>query len=320
MDTLPIGIRRIIIKIDHWFQKRLSFIVLPGFDRMPLYDVLSFFFHGLFKGVITYRAAAIAFNFFLAIVPFTLFIFTLIPFVTGTNYQADILELMDEMIPEEIHLIFESTIVEIVSRPSTGLLSVVFFMAIYFATNGIDAILDGFGQSYHEVELWPWWKQKVTALIMMTAISILISVAMIFLAFGKLTINVLADSNLISGAWTVFLLRTLQWAVIILSILTSISVLYYFGQPKDKEQNKYRFFSPGSILATSLFVVGGSLIKLYFENFARYNLLYGSIGSIIILMVWLYYNAIIILIGFELNASIIQSKAEKSRSTYKIIE
>ena len=318
MERIIVRVKYMLSVLDLWIHRKLRFIVLPGFDGMPLYDVLVFFFRGLFKGVITYRAAAIAFNFFLAIVPFTLFLFTLIPFVTGVNYQMDLLELMDELIPKDIYVIFESTIVEIVSRPSTGLLSLVFFMAIYFAANGIDAILDGFGQSYHEVDLWPWWRQKLTALVLMTAISVMISVAMIFLAFGKLTINILAESGLLTGEVTIFLLRSLQWAIIILSILTSISMLYYFGQPKDKEQNRYRFFSPGSILATSLFVVGGSLIKLYFENFARYNLLYGSIGSIIILMVWLYYNAIILLVGFELNASIMNSRAEKSK--YRIIE
>lgn len=285
---------------------------------MPLYDVLSFFFQGLFKGVLTYRAAAIAFNFFLALVPFILFLFTLIPFVTDEDYQSDLLGIMDELIPKEIFVIFESTIIEIVSRPSTGLLSLVFIMAMYFATNGIDAIIEGFGQSYHEIDSYIWWKQKLAAFLMMTGFSIMLIVSMTFLAFGKVTIYFISEQGIIQDSTTIFFLRLLQWLIIILVTLTSISTLYYFGQPKDREVNKYRFFSPGSILGTTLFVVGGLLIKAYFENFARYNLLYGSIGSIIILLVWLYYNAIILLIGFELNASIMQSRAQKS--SYKIIE
>lgn len=320
MNSLPKSIQKLINKIDRWFHKKLSFMVLPGFDGMPLYDVLSFFFRGLFKGVITYRAAAIAFNFFLALIPFILFLFTLIPFVTGEDYQVELLDMMDDLIPSNIFGLFEHTIVEIVSRPSTGLLSLVFVMAIYFATNGVDAILESFGQSYHEVELWPWWKQKVAAFLMMISLAALLTIAMTFLAFGKLTITILANNNIITSTFTYFLLRTLQWVIITFSLLTGISMLYYFGQPKDWKTNKYRFISAGSVLATSLFIVGGSLIKLYFENFSRYNLLYGSIGSIIILMVWLYYNAIIIITGFELNASIAQSRAVKTRSSYKIIE
>lgn len=318
MDNLPEEIRNVLLRIDRWFHKKLRFIVLPGFEGMPLYDVLSFFFQGLFKGVLTYRAAAIAFNFFLALVPFILFLFTLIPFVTNEDLQADLLGLMDELIPAEIFDIFESTMVEIISRPSTGLLSLVFIMAVYFATNGIDAVLDGFGQSYHDIDVYSWWKQKLAAFLMMTGLSLMIIVAMTLLAFGKVTIYFLSDQGLFTAQATILFLRLLQWLIIILITLTSISILYFFGQPKDRQQNEYRFFSPGSILGTTLFVLGGLLIKMYFENFARYNLLYGSVGSVIILLIWLYYNAIILLIGFELNASIQQSKAKKS--SYRIIE
>lgn len=318
MEALLIRIKYIISTIEHWLHKRLSFVVLPGFEGMPLYDVLVFFIRGLFKGVLTYRAAAIAFNFFLAIIPFILFLFTLIPFVTSDNYQADLLELMGELIPQKVYIMAKSTIVEVVSRSSAGLLSAVFVMAIYFATNGIDAILEGFGQSYHSEELWPWWKQKVTAFVLMTGLSFLIFMSMAFLGFGKLAITILRQQHIITNQVTIFWLAALRWIITIVFLLLSISLLYYFGQPKDRKQKKYRFFSPGSILATSLFVGGGILLKMYFENFARYNLLYGSIGSIIILMVWLYYNAMILLIGYELNASIRQSKSEQTK--YRVIE
>jgi membrane protein len=110
----------------------------------------------------------------------------------------------------------------------------------------------------------------------------------------------------------------LQWLIILFNILLSISFLYYFGQAKDREINKYRFISPGSLLATILFIAGGLLLKMYFENFSRYNLVYGSIGSLIILMIWLYYNAIILLIGFELNASIRRSRSEAIHK-YKVV-
>jgi len=284
---------------------------------MPLYDVLVFFFRGLFKGVITYRAAAIAFNFFLALIPFVLFLFTLVPFVTSENYQADLLDMMVELLPANIYHMAESTIIGIVSRPSTGLLSLVFFSTVYFATNGIDAILQGFGQSYHADKLWPWWKQKLAALIMLASFSILIFMVMALLGFGKLVLDVLYQQGVFTSQVTLFWLSTLRWVLIFIFLLLSISSLYFFGQPKDRKRNKYRFISPGSLLGTILFIVGGLLLKLYFENFSRYNIIYGSLGSIAILMVWLYYNAIILLIGYELNASIRQSKAEKTK--YRVV-
>jgi len=307
------------LKIERWLQQKLSFIVLPGFDGMPLYDVMEFFFRGLFKGVITYRAAAIAFNFFLALIPFVLFIVTLIPFVTTPYFQVDLLDLLDEIIPASVYNLAESTLIEIVSRPSSGVLSIVSLLAIYFSVNGIDAILEGFNQSFHQTEIWPWWKQKVQAFFLMVGLSILVFVSMSLLGFGKDIINLLAAQGIITHKLTLLALIALQWLIIILSILLSISLLYYFGQQKDREVNKYRFFSPGSILATTLFVFGGVLLKMYFENFSRYNLLYGSIGSLIILLIWLYYNAIILLIGFELNASIRKSRSE-AVIKYKVVE
>ena len=221
--------------------------MLPGFDGMPLYDVMEFFFRGLFKGVITYRAAAIAFNFFLALIPFVLFIVTLIPFVTTPYFQVDLLDLLDEIIPASVYNLAESTLIEIVSRPSSGVLSIVSLLAIYFSVNGIDAILEGFNQSFHQTEIWPWWKQKVQAFFLMVGLSILVFVSMSLLGFGKDIINLLAAQGIITHKLTLLALIALQWLIIILSILLSISLLYYFGQQKDREVNKYRFFSPGSI-------------------------------------------------------------------------
>lgn len=158
-----------LYKLQRRVRSRLSFIVLPGFDGMPLYDVLVFFFRGLFRGVITYRAAAIAFNFFLALIPFILFLFTLIPFVIDVDFQANLFALMSEIVPNEIYKLAESTIVEVISRPSGSLLSVVFLTTLYFATNGVDAVMEGFNQSYFEIEIWPWWKQKIRAFFLMIA-------------------------------------------------------------------------------------------------------------------------------------------------------
>ncbi len=293
--------------LAHNIGKRLKVVVLPGFDGMPLFYVLVFFFRGLFKGVLTYRAAAIAYNFFLALVPLILFLFTLIPYVTTTNFQGELLELLDEVIPSNIYSMVKSTLVEIISRPKSGLLSIGFLMAIYFSTNGVDAILEGFNQSYHRIKTWPWWKQKFYAFLLMVVISFLGFISMLFLTSGKLIINTLGKYEILTSNVTIVLLLVVQWLIIVGVMLLSVSILYYFGQRKENKEH-YRFFSAGSILSTGLFIIGGLVLKSYFENFSNYNVLYGSIGSLIILLVWLFYNSLIILIGFELNTSIRRSK------------
>ena len=302
-------------------KQLLRVIVLPGFDGVPLYDVMVFFFRGLFKGVLTYRASAIAYNFFLALVPFIMFLFTLIPFVTGEHYQTYLLDLIQELIPSNIYAMVKNTVEEIISRPHQGLLSAGFFMAIYFATNGVDAIIEGFNQSYHSPEKRPWWKQKLVAFGLMLILSVLIFISFVLLGFGELTIRLLTEKHLLTSRLSIFSLQLMRWIVILFFTFLSTSLLYYFGQLKTgREDVKYRFFSAGSILATSLFIVGGMVIKLYFENFSRYNILYGSIGSLIILLVWIYYNAFIILIGFELNASIRQSRKEAiMKKKYRVL-
>lgn len=293
--------------VGHLVRRKLALIVLPGFDGVPLYDVLVFFFRGLFKGVLNYRASAIAYNFFLALVPLVLFLFTLIPYVTSDNLQGTLLDLMDKIIPANIFSMVKQTIVEIVSRPQAGLLSLGFFMTIYFATNGIDAILEGFNQTYHRVETWTWWRQKLMAFFLMILISTLVLITMLMLTTGKYIINTLNEFEILSGTTIKVILTVVQWFIMMGTMLLSVSVLYYFGQKKDGLR-RYRFFSAGAMLATSMFILGGYGLKFYFENFSNYNVLFGSLGSLIILLVWLYYNSFIILIGFELNISIRTSK------------
>ena len=294
--------------VGHLLRLKLSRIVLPGFDGVPLYDVLVFFLRGLFKGVLSYRASAIAYNFFLALVPLILFLFTLIPYVTSENMQGTVLDLMDQVIPASVFEMVKPTIIEIVSRPQSGLLSLGFIMAIYFATNGVDAILEGFNQSYHKIETWSWLRQKFMAFLLMLLISFLVMIAMLLITSGNFIIGRLHQDLQISNAFIKVVLVIVQWVIASGSILLSVSVLYFFGQKKDKSR-EYRFFSAGSILSTTLFIMGGYFLKLYFENFSNYNVLFGSLGSLIILMVWLFYNSFIILIGFELEASIRRSKA-----------
>lgn len=299
-------------KIWKKIRNKLRLIIIPGFDGMPLYDVLIFFFRGLTKGVLAHRASAIAFNFFIALFPMLLFLFNLIPFVTTTTFQSNLFELLDDVIPTNIFELLEGTISEILSHPRNDLLSLTFILGIYFSANGIDSIMESFNQGYYKIKTWSWVKQKTRAILLMMAISVLSLTSVALLMSGKLIVQLLETYNVVKGDLVIFILQILQWTIIIVNMLLSVSVLYYFGQPKDKDRT-YNFFTAGSILATALFILGSSVLKIYFENFSRYNLLYGSIGSLLILMVWIYYNSFILLIGFELNAAIRRSKLIKER-------
>ena len=132
-----------------------------------------------------------------------MYLFTLIPFVTGEHYQIYLLDLLQEVIPSNIFAMVKNTVVEIISRPHQGLLSAGFFMAIYFATNGVDSIIEGFNQSYHTTVKRPWWKQKIVAFGLMLILSVLIFISFALLGFGELSIRLLTKNHLLTGSLSI---------------------------------------------------------------------------------------------------------------------
>jgi membrane protein len=300
-------IKSFLIRIKEKLIAFLRLLILPGFDEVPLYDVLVFFMKGIFKGAVTTRAAAVAFNFFLAIFPFVLFLFTLIPYIPIENFQETLMGLFADIIPPDTFQEVEETILEIVTRQNTGLLSLSFILTFIFSTNGISAIMDGFNGTWHSIDTKSWLHQRLSAVFLMAALSIFVILAIGLITTGGVIIHWLISRGLISDGLTAQLLQFSRWIVTVFLTFFSLSMLYYYAPAKRKE---YRFISPGSILATALFIIGTLLFNFYISNFSRYNALYGSIGTLIIFMMWIYFNAIILLIGFELNASILRAKRE----------
>ncbi len=283
----------------------LRLVVLPGFQGKPLYDVLAFFGRGLFEGSLTTRASSVAFNFFLAIFPFIIFLFTLIPYIPIADFQITLMGLFEDIIPPETYEMVESTIAGIILRQNTGLLSVSFVLTFFFSTNGINAIVEGFNNTWHAIETKNWWQQRLVAMFLMVVLSFLVIIAIALITTGGVLINWLVAKGFIQGDFTVILLKVMKWFIVVGLTFLSVSLLYYYA---PAERRQYRFFSPGSILATALLIIGTLSFNYYIQNFSRYNALYGSIGTLLIFQLWIYFNALILLIGFELNASIKQAK------------
>ncbi len=292
---------RFYISLRNRIIELLRLIILPGFGRMPLYDVLSFFFRGLFNGSLITRASSVAFHFFLALFPFIIFLFTLIPYIPITDFQDTLLDLFEDVIPSDTYDMVESTIFDIVKRQNTGLLSLSFVLTFFFSTNGVSAIMDGFNSTWHAIETKSWWQQRLAAMFIMVSLSVLVIIAIALITTGGIAINFLIEMEWIKGDFTIVMLLVMKWLIIIALTFLSVSLLYYYA---PAERRTYRFFSPGSILATGLLIVGTLGFNFYIINFSRYNALYGSIGTLMVFMLWIFFNAFILLIGFELNASI----------------
>ncbi|MEA5109844.1 hypothetical protein SDC9_28155 [bioreactor metagenome] len=276
-------------------------LVLPGFDGIPLYYVAEFFVKGIQKGAITNRAAALSFNFFLAIFPAILFFFSLIPYIPIADFQDSLLDLLEEFIPEQVWATVEDTIFDIVKRPQGGVLSIGFLMAMYFSTNSVTSLMEAFNQTYHSIETRSAMRQRLVAIGLVLLLSVLVVVAIALITVGPLVLNWLTSYNLLTDNLTLYMLSAGKWIVTLALLFFAFSILFYFAPSRKL---RFRFISAGSTITTLLFIAASIGFNYYVNNFAKYNTLYGSIGTLIIFMLWIYFNAIIILLGFELNASI----------------
>jgi len=280
-------------------------VVLPGFNGVPLYDVTVFFIRGLTEGYITTRAAAISFSMFLAIFPFLIFLFTIIPFIPIENFQQSLMGIIEDFMPRMAFDTVRETIVDIVTRPRSSLLILNLILTLYFSTNGVNSLIEAFKNTYHELESRTSIKQYLISVVIVLVNSLLLIMAIGLITFGSSLLSWLLPDLLASGKVVVLMLQLLRWLIIVGLLLMAISLVYVLGTARQKT---FRFFSVGSMLATGLIVVTTLGFNYYVDNFSRYNALYGSLGTLMVVLFWIYLNAISLLVGFELNASIRNAK------------
>jgi membrane protein len=292
-----------------WFYRKFikwsKTYILPGFYPLPLYNVGSFIANEIDGRAMQNRAASLTFNFMLAFFPATIFLFTLIPFVPLPNFQGNLLKLLSTILPYNAYMAFQATIVDIVKHHNGQLLSVGFVTALYFATNGITNLMGAFNRSSLVVEKRTWLKRRMIAVALTFVISVALLVAISVLTAGTAIIHFLKSHIASKEHFWYYIIVFLRWLIVIAIFFFTISLLYRYG-PANKE--KWKFLNTGAILATALAVLSSMGFSYYINNFSSYNKIYGSIGTLIILMLWLYLNSLILLIGFELNASIDYSK------------
>jgi membrane protein len=285
----------------NWTRK----IVLPGFGELSLYAVVVSLINEFLEDSLLNRASSLAYNFMLALFPATLFLFTLIAYVPVNNFQAELLEILRTIMPTYAYLAFENTIEDIIKHQNAGLLSAGFVTALYFATNGVSNLMQAFNNSSLILEKRSWLKRRGIAMLLTIVISISLIIAIAIMIAGQSVITYMQSHVASKSHFWIYLLTLSRWFIIVVIFFVTISLLYRYG-PSHKL--KWGFLNPGSILATGLAVLTSLGFTYYINNFSSYNKLYGSIGTIIVVMLWLYLNSLILLIGFELNASIDLSK------------
>ncbi|MFL5763306.1 MAG: YihY/virulence factor BrkB family protein [Bacteroidia bacterium] len=279
-------------------------IVLPGFEGLSLYLVTKFFFRGIRNGTLNMRATSLAYSFFLALFPTVIFLFTLIPYIPINHFRDYIFNYLQEVMPASAFEATEGAITDILKNQRGGLLSIGFITALYFATNGFNAMINSFNETYHEIETRRPLQQRLVSLYMLLLTVILISVSITLLIFGEHGMSELVHNS--TGLFWV--LSILKWIVLGGLCYTIISFNYYLG-PKRKKG--WHFFSAGSMFATVFIIFATIGFTYYVNNFGKYNKIYGSIGTLIVIMTLIYINSLILLLGFDLNASIHSAKKHR---------
>lgn len=275
-------------------------IILPGFDGLPIYYVAKFFFKGLIEGALELKASSLAFKFFLAIFPTLIFLLTLIPYIPIDDFRAELLKMLEDVLPDQGYEFLNDSLVSLITNADGGLLSFGFLFALYLATSGFDGMQNAFMESYNTNFYRNIFKTRMISVLMLFIITTLIIIAIAAILISEYMVNFILQE----GSTSSILLMLGKWIIIGALCFFGISTLYYLG---GNRKMKWRFFSAGSTLATLLVLIVSLAFGFYVDNFANYNKIYGSIGTIIIIMLLIYFNSFVLLIGFELNASIQQA-------------
>lgn len=274
-------------------------IKLPYSEGLTLYHLTELYISGIVKGDISYRAGAIAFSFFMSLFPFLLFLLNLIPMIPVAGLETDFLEFVADNVPPNTYYAIEPIIKDITGNSYGTLLSTGILLAILLMSNGMNAVLSGFQSSMHITIKRTYFRQYALAIGLSLLFSLLLIVTITAILVLEYIIHLLKDRGFLDD--DVFPLEIGRYAFLIMMILTGTSVLFKFAA---KETRQAAFFSYGSVFSTVLFVITSYLFGIYVVRFSKYNELYGSIGTLLVLMLYIWINCFILLLGFELNALI----------------
>ncbi|MFV8377053.1 YihY/virulence factor BrkB family protein [Flavobacterium sp. LB1P71] len=280
----------------------LKEIKLPWLQGLSLYDLLELYGLGIVESALTYHASAIAFSFFMALFPFALFILNLIPYIPIEGFQEDFLQFVRQGVPPNTYDAIYKIINDILHNSHSGLLSSGFILSIFLMANGLNGILGGFESSRHVLIKRGFIHQYIVALGM----SLLLSILLIVTVSAIVVFEVFIQKTILSDQVELIILW--RYAFIIVMILITTSILFKFGTMHDKNR---AFISIGSVFTTILILLDSYGFGIWVIRFSKYNELYGSIGTLLIMMFYIWINCMILLLGFELNGTVNKLKIKK---------
>lgn len=297
-----------------WIHKtgdRSRNIGFPGSGGLSIHDVITLFVQGLSRGSLNIRATSIAFHFLLALGPAIIFLLGLIPYLPIRNFQQGLMEMLVDTIPQNSYEALETLLGDLFEKHH-GLQIFGFLVTLFFVQRGINGIIEAFNATYHTIENRPWIERRLVSVELFVILFSLVTVAAFMLFFNNIGIKYLYGQGYIQAYATYLLIQVGKWMIILGLTFVSISFLYYLAPTR---RMRWRFFNPGSILATLLSILTSLGFSYFVNHFAPFNRLFGSIGTLIAVMLWMNFNALALLSGFELNVSIRKARHSKNEPT-----
>lgn len=280
----------------------LQHFVLPGNKGVPVYDVLRYFLVGIFNGDLNQRAKGLAYSFLSALPPLLIFFFTLVAYFPVDGLQDELLMQLGGIVPAGIMGPLADTINDIMGHRHGTLLSIGFIGSILLAANGMNSFILSLNFANKSIEKRPFVQRYLLCIAMVFVLYVIIVLVLSLLIGHKLLLQLLFAQGWMTISQTnVVLFNVGRWLLLTFATLFAVSFLYYWAPVK---RQRVGFFSAGSVLATGMFFVLSWGLGIYLNNFSNYNLVYGSIGTLLMLMFWVYFNCIVLLVGYELNISI----------------
>lgn len=295
--------RLLKIPIVNWFVRIFKRIKVPGLEGMSLYNVIEIYVIGIIRGALTTRASSVAFSFFMALFPFALFIITLIPYIEIKGFQEGFMKFINHAVPPQTYEAVDAVLNDIINNKYSGLLSFGFILSIFLMTNGVNSLFGGFEYSYHKLKSRSIIRLYLVSMAISVMLALLLLLTVAVIIYFQIAITDLKLKGFVSDE--IFWIEFGRYLIILAMLFIAICMFYFFG---TKESRKISFFSPGAIMTTLLIILNFWIFGIYVKKFAQYNELYGSIGTLLVLMLFIWLNSIILLLGFELNAAIIGLK------------
>ena len=282
----------------------------PGCNGVPPITVIRYFLSGIANGVLWQRAKGLSYSFLMAIPPLLIFLFTLIAYLPVDGIQDVLLSQMQVFIPDHLYNRIANTVNDVMGHRHSNLLSFGFILSIILAANGMHGLLMSVNLAKNSIDRRPFFKRYALCIFLVFLLYILIVAILLLLVGYKLLIGYLIHRGAIAQSQiSMFFISFGRWVILTFLTLLIICVVYYLAPVKKQ---RVGFFSIGSVLATLLFFGLSWGFQIYINSFNQWNILYGSIGTLLVIMMWLFLNCLVLLVGYEVNIAILKGSINKA--------